>query len=64
MTPAVDLADSLDLKVVAEGIETPDQLAWLRRLGVEIGQGFLFGRPAPASDAVRAAGVDLRPGGR
>jgi diguanylate cyclase (GGDEF)-like protein len=42
----VDLARKLDLDVIAEGIETPDQLAALRGLGVEFGQGYLLGRPA------------------
>jgi EAL domain-containing protein (putative c-di-GMP-specific phosphodiesterase class I) len=35
--------------VIAEGIETPAQLAALRELGVELGQGYLVGRPAPAA---------------
>lgn len=38
----VDLAHNLGHTVVAEGIERPDQLAHLTRLGVELGQGFLF----------------------
>ena len=42
----VDLARTLDLDVIAEGIETPTQLAALRELGVEFGQGYLLGRPA------------------
>ena len=45
----VDLARKLELDVIAEGIETPAQLAALRELGVELGQGFLVGRPAPAA---------------
>lgn len=36
------VARSIGAKLVAEGIETPDQLATLRRLGVPLGQGFLF----------------------
>jgi diguanylate cyclase (GGDEF)-like protein len=42
----VDLARTLELDVIAEGIETPTQLEALRRLGVELGQGYLLGRPA------------------
>jgi EAL domain-containing protein (putative c-di-GMP-specific phosphodiesterase class I) len=42
----VDLARTLDLDVIAEGIETPTQLKALRALGVELGQGYLLGRPA------------------
>jgi diguanylate cyclase (GGDEF)-like protein len=45
----VELARKLELDVIAEGIETPAQLNALRELGVELGQGFLFGRPAPPS---------------
>jgi EAL domain-containing protein (putative c-di-GMP-specific phosphodiesterase class I) len=33
--------------IVAEGIETADELATLRELGVGFGQGFYLGRPAP-----------------
>src|SRR5581483_528485 len=43
----IELAHSLDLKLVAEGIETADQAATLRRLGCDIGQGFWFARPQP-----------------
>jgi diguanylate cyclase (GGDEF)-like protein len=46
----VELARTLELDVIAEGIETPAQLVALRELGVEFGQGFLLGRPA-APDA-------------
>jgi diguanylate cyclase (GGDEF)-like protein len=39
------LATKLDLTVIAEGIEEPDQLQLLRGLGCQLGQGFLLGRP-------------------
>ena len=41
----IALGNSLGLPIVAEGIETPEQLRVLRRLGCELGQGYLFGRP-------------------
>jgi len=41
----IDLARKLELKTVAEGIETPAQLECLKGLGCDIGQGYLFGRP-------------------
>ena len=44
----VELARKLELDVIAEGIETPAQLSALRDLDVELGQGFLVGRPAAA----------------
>jgi EAL domain-containing protein (putative c-di-GMP-specific phosphodiesterase class I) len=44
----VDLARTLELEVIAEGVETPEQLAALREAGAALGQGFLLGRPAAA----------------
>ncbi|HSV64770.1 MAG TPA: EAL domain-containing protein [Mycobacteriales bacterium] len=41
----VHLGDLLELDVVAEGIETEDQLNACRELGCRLGQGFLFARP-------------------
>jgi len=46
----IALGASLDLDVVAEGIELPEQERSLHDLGCEIGQGFLFARPMPSSD--------------
>jgi diguanylate cyclase (GGDEF)-like protein len=43
----VTLARALHLQIVAEGIETSAQLAYLRRLGCDQGQGYLLGRPQP-----------------
>jgi EAL domain-containing protein (putative c-di-GMP-specific phosphodiesterase class I) len=47
----VELARTLHMNVVAEGIETEDQLAGLIDLGCNTGQGFLFWRPLPADAA-------------
>ena len=41
--------DEIGCEVVAEGIETAGELDVVRRLGVELGQGYLLGRPAPAA---------------
>ncbi|MBE9146520.1 putative bifunctional diguanylate cyclase/phosphodiesterase [Planktothrix mougeotii] len=41
----INLAHSLGLEVVAEGIETPDQEEMLKQLGCEFGQGYLFSPP-------------------
>jgi len=47
----VKLAHTLDMNVVAEGIETEAQLAGLIDAGCDTGQGFLFSRPLPAEAA-------------
>ena len=41
------LADRICMDIVAEGVETRVQQAALRRLGIKLAQGYLFGRPAP-----------------
>ncbi len=46
-----DLGHSMGLGVVAEGIETEEQLQALRSIGVDSGQGYLSGRPMVAEDA-------------
>lgn len=46
----VDLARSLNLKTVIEGIETHDQLAFLRRCDCATGQGYIYSRPLPAEE--------------
>jgi diguanylate cyclase (GGDEF)-like protein len=51
------LGDSLGLSTVAEGIEHPAQAERLRQLGCTLGQGYLFGRPAPADEIERLLGV-------
>ena len=43
----LQLAESIGLKVVGEGVETVAQHALLQMLGCEFGQGYLFGRPLP-----------------
>jgi EAL domain-containing protein (putative c-di-GMP-specific phosphodiesterase class I) len=40
----------MGMRVLAEGIETAEQLARLKQLGCDDGQGFYFGRPAPAEN--------------
>jgi diguanylate cyclase (GGDEF)-like protein/PAS domain S-box-containing protein len=57
----IGMGHALNLTVIAEGIETHEQAATLRQLGCELGQGFLYARPLPASelDDVLVAGVPL-----
>jgi diguanylate cyclase len=49
----VSLAHSLRLKVVAEGVETPAQLEFLKTAGCDEYQGYHFSRPLPAADFER-----------
>ena len=55
----VTLAHSLGLDVVAEGIETEKQLAKLRDLGCEYGQGFLFSKPVNVTEATALLGSNF-----
>ena len=43
-------ASTLGVDVVAEGVETEEQLARLREIGIELGQGYLFSPPLTAHD--------------
>jgi EAL domain-containing protein (putative c-di-GMP-specific phosphodiesterase class I) len=45
----IDLAHSLDMRIVAEGVETDANLELISELGCDYAQGYLLGRPAPAS---------------
>lgn len=49
----IALAHNLRLQVLAEGIETAEQLEFLKRNGCDAGQGFHFSRPVPALEAER-----------
>jgi len=49
------IAEAIDAVVVAEGIETPDDLVVLHDLGVRYGQGFFLSRPGPPFPRLRAS---------
>jgi diguanylate cyclase (GGDEF)-like protein/PAS domain S-box-containing protein len=53
VTAIIAMAKSLKLEVVAEGVETRDQLAFLTRLQCDKYQGYLFSKPVPADDCLR-----------
>ena len=68
VTAAVAFAQALGLEVTGEGIESAEQLERLRELGCQLGQGYLFSRPADASELTRRlaalnglAGPDVPP---
>jgi EAL domain-containing protein (putative c-di-GMP-specific phosphodiesterase class I) len=46
----IDMAHRLNLKVIAEGVETEEQLAFLRENGCDQYQGFLYSEPVPAQE--------------
>jgi diguanylate cyclase (GGDEF)-like protein/PAS domain S-box-containing protein len=52
----VQLAQSLELATVAEGVETAEQLQWLRDHGCDEVQGYLLARPAPFEDILALLG--------
>jgi diguanylate cyclase (GGDEF)-like protein/PAS domain S-box-containing protein len=62
----VALGQSMCVPVLAEGVETEEQLSMLQQQGCQEGQGYLLGRPGPyggRSDALACASVKARPSG-
>jgi EAL domain-containing protein (putative c-di-GMP-specific phosphodiesterase class I) len=53
----VSLAGALGLELIAEGIEDEEARLRLIDLGVQVGQGWLFGRPTPAEQLFELAGA-------
>ena len=52
----ITLGKSLDMQIIAEGVETDAQLAQLHMENCDIAQGYFFGRPVPASEIGRQIG--------
>ncbi len=50
----IRLAQSMDLTVIAEGVETQEQRNWLEQQGCNRYQGYYFGKPVPASEFMQA----------
>ncbi|MCX7622098.1 MAG: EAL domain-containing protein, partial [Acidimicrobiales bacterium] len=48
VTSTIDLAHRLGLRVVAEGVENADTVAWLASIGCDAFQGYFLTRPLPA----------------
>ena len=59
----IGLAHSMKLTVVAEGVETEAQLAYLRARGCDEMQGYYFARPMPPAECARALAEGWRLGG-
>jgi diguanylate cyclase (GGDEF)-like protein/PAS domain S-box-containing protein len=55
VTAFLELADGLDLVTLAEGIETEEELAFLRERGCKLGQGFYFSKPVPPEEIIAFA---------
>lgn len=47
------MARGLQLRVIAEGVETQQQLTFLRLQGCDEVQGYLFSRPVPSNDIIQ-----------
>ncbi|HEY0846909.1 MAG TPA: EAL domain-containing protein [Noviherbaspirillum sp.] len=60
VTAVIALAHSMKLKVVAEGVETPDQLAFLREYHCDVMQGYLFSRPVTGAEVLTLMTKDAR----
>lgn len=59
----IGLAHNLNLQVIAEGVESPEQLEFLLSHHCHLGQGFLFSLPLPPSEIPRLAGRRMDRGG-
>jgi diguanylate cyclase (GGDEF)-like protein len=57
----VNMAGGLRIGVVAEGVETPEQAAWLADLGCPRAQGFHYARPAPAAELETSLALPAAP---
>ena len=49
----INIANNFGLEIIAEGVETDDQLAFLRQFGCNRYQGYLFGKPVPLAEFER-----------
>ena len=50
ISAVIDMARKLGIPALSKGVETKEQLEFLKKAGCDLAQGYLFGRPAPAKD--------------
>ena len=50
LSSVINMAKALDMRVVAEGVETVEQMESLRNMGCDIFQGFYFSEPVSAEE--------------
>ena len=61
-TAVVEMAKSIDIHTLVEGVETEEQFSYMRNIGCEKVQGFYFGRPLPYDEALlnlRRQGIEI-----
>ncbi|MCP4735082.1 MAG: EAL domain-containing protein, partial [Bosea sp.] len=58
VSAVIDLGHGLEMSIVAEGVETPEQLAFLASEGCDAVQGYLLGKPAPIGQYAGLVGRD------
>jgi EAL domain-containing protein (putative c-di-GMP-specific phosphodiesterase class I) len=58
----IALAHDLGMRVIGEGVETPEQAAWLRRLDCDELQGYAIARPMSGEELIRWAALRIDPG--
>jgi EAL domain-containing protein (putative c-di-GMP-specific phosphodiesterase class I) len=64
VTAIINLAHTLGVVAVAEGVENAEQVRRLRELGCDFGQGYHFGRPLPPDDLTARLSLAAGPGSR
>ena len=62
LTAVIQMAKEIDIHTLAEGVETQEQVSYLRNIGCEKVQGFFFGKPLPyeaAMEQLKAKGISV-----